>query len=464
MKIFRILVLTVLIFVVVSVAGAYFFLKAFDEEKYKPLIEKKASEAIGREVAIGKIKPGFLFPSELTLELDAISASSQGSQQVDAGQVILKADLLSALVKRQLDFSTAEINNIRVLITEPKKISITGLNVKLNQLRLGLSKSAGEDFSLSAKLVIEKGKISSDYLVKDVSKINASADITEKNINITQAVGYIGDGSVSLTGKVEDYRKTASSSFNLQSKDLKVQDLVPQFDSGASLEGDLSFSGNASFVGFGPDMIKKSLSGSFDAQILNGKIRDLNVLKLALSKISMIPNLVERILVNLPQKYQEALSSNDTKINRMSSSLNIQDQEVKITDALLDAEGFKVEATGSVNFQQYLNLDAWISIPQDLSQSMIKGASELELLADKSGEISIPVNISGTIPEVSVMPDLTYIAKKLARSEAEKYIDKALEGTFKKEGDAEEGEEPKPSEVIGGVLDTIFGGKEKKGD
>jgi hypothetical protein len=67
----------------------------------------------------------------------------------------------------------------------------------------------------------------------------------------------------------------------------------------------------------------KSIVGDGSFDVKDGKLKDLNVLKAVLDKISFIPNFSSSIVANLSESYQAKLNSPDTAINKVSGTFTL---------------------------------------------------------------------------------------------------------------------------------------------
>jgi len=240
---------------------------------------------------------------------------------------------------------------------------------------------------------LTNGRAKFKYLKAPFEDIQVSFNATESNMEIRQMSSNCALGRISLKGRLNNYLEEQLYTADLSVEDLQVSELIPQKalpvigDAGKAiliegrLYGDFSLEGN----GLSPQMLRTSLKADGLLEVREGKIRNLNLLRFVLDKISFIPNLADKIEQNLPPRYQDKIARTETILEKVVLDARIQQGALIFEDASLDADGFLISANGNLDFDQNLVLSADFYIPEDLSASMVESAYEISFLLDQKG-------------------------------------------------------------------------------
>jgi len=172
------------------------------------------------------------------------------------------------------------------------------------------------------------------------------------------------------------------------------------------------------------DMLK-TLSAKGKAKLTNVILDNMNVLRTALDQLNMLPNVVQKLKNNLPEKYSALLDKNYTIFKPINSDFEIKDARIYFNDLLVESDTFYIVSKGSVGMtDQSLGIYANLFIPKDLSGAFINVTPEFAYLADNEGLITMPLEIKGKMPSVSVMPDLNYVLQKLIASKGQELLNR----------------------------------------
>jgi hypothetical protein len=176
------------------------------------------------------------------------------------------------------------------------------------------------------------------------------------------------------------------------------------------------------------DDMLKTLSARGDVRLQNAVLDNMNVLKVALDKLNMLPDLVQKLKDNLPEKYSGLLSRNNTAFKPMNAVFQIKDNRIYFDKFLVESDAFYLTGKGSIGMDQDIEISADLSIPKDLSDAFVNTVPELEYLTDNNGIITMPLEIIGKAPDISVMPNLDYVIKKLFVSKGRGLLNRLLKG------------------------------------
>ncbi|MFH1244993.1 MAG: AsmA family protein, partial [Candidatus Omnitrophota bacterium] len=147
------------------------------------------------------------------------------------------------------------------------------------------------------------------------------------------------------------------------------------------------------------DMLE-TLTAAGTMKMEKAVLENMNVLKAALDKLSMLPDLVQKLKDNLPEKYGGLLSRNYTVFKPVNADFKIRDGKIFFDKLRVESDAFYLVSRGSIGMiDQSLQISSDFFIPKDLSGAFEGVAPELKYLADDDGLITMPLDIKGKIPD-----------------------------------------------------------------
>ncbi|MCX5692818.1 MAG: AsmA-like C-terminal domain-containing protein [Candidatus Omnitrophica bacterium] len=176
------------------------------------------------------------------------------------------------------------------------------------------------------------------------------------------------------------------------------------------------------------DDMLKTLSAKGNAKLQNAVLDNMNVLKAALDKLNMLPGLVQKLKDNMPEKYRDLLDQNYTAFKPINADFEIKDGRIFFDELLVESSAFYLTGKGSIGIEQDIDISVDLFIQKDLSNALINTAPELRYIADDKGLIKMPMEISGKVPDIMVMPDLEYVIQKLFVSKGQELLNRLLKG------------------------------------
>ncbi len=388
-----------------------------------------------------------------------------------------------------IDFSLISLSQLQSSILALKdRASLENLQGKF-QARIKEAKITPAGLSsLMAEGELKEGMLKIRELLLPIA-IQSRFQMTESQIH-KEVSCSLGQGRLSAQANIKDYLAQQDLDVQVDLKDLNLKEVLDQAKQPVKLEGILSgqfqLAGElrrpdfSSGVGvpishevrtsgdLKPEALITAVTGEGTLTMEEGMLKDFNILRIVLDKISIIPDLVEKIEAALPERYKELLTQKDTPLKKVNFQTKIHEGALVIQSAHIEADGFLLQGQGRVGFDQRFSLNGSFSILEDLASSMIGIVPELEYLLDEDKRILIPgLKAAGKIPKLEDFSiDLEYLAQRLlinkGRSELEKALDKVFDrekGSSAPSGDSS----PPPSEekrseqeLIEGILDSIF--------
>lgn len=408
----------------------------------------------GFDLALGYLN------DEKNMKAQGTAALNTEEQSVVLKDASFDADL-SALNLEKLKSSVAALKTVSL----PERVQ--------GQFHLDImNASAGAKglMSLNGRGELKQGSVKLKELNVPITGIDAGVQFTDKDFSMDTLHAGAGKGAVSAQVGIKDYLNGQDFDLTAEIKDLDLSEILDQSQAQVKVQGLVT--GQLKARGQGKDL--NSITGEGDLQIQQAKLKDLNVLKTVLDKISFLPNVASRVEENLPERYKEKLNNKDTDISKLSTGIVISQGILALEPALVQADEFMFSGKCLMEFDARYSLDGDFKIPAELSAAMAKGVAELEYLYDTEGNISLPIHVTGKGPErptFAVTQTAIDMGKNAIRSEGKKQIKKALDKIFGAEespapdqGSPEspapaqpsQEQQSSPSDVIGDIFDNIF--------
>ncbi len=400
----------------------------------------------------------------------------QSNNQISLQGIRVETDL-SHLQIRKTPFHDLLRENLRLEGTPGGKLQVT-----VSQMKAG---PAGL-LDLSAEGQLTDGRVKLEMLGKAFEDIQISFRMTESDLDIQTLSVLYGQGKVAGQGRLNDYLRERNLSYDIRVEDISLAELIPSslmpvLDETAGplkFEGKLfgDFGGEGRLEGNDAASLITSLKGEGALKVREGKLRNINLLKFILDKISFIPHLVNLIESGLPEEYKDKLRKGETSIDRVELSVKMQDGTLFVPEAALSADGFLIAANGQLDFDQNLTLEADFYIPQDLSAAMVMAVDALAYLLNEDNQIHIPLTpYQGMLRDLRIYPDVEDVGRQMiggkGREELRKVIFRALDieeespvsqgGTSSSEGSGHGDQyppqkEPPPEATEGSAEQTII--------
>lgn len=297
--------------------------------------------------------------------------------------------------------------------------------------------------------------------------INLDLRLNGQDVDIRDVSANFASGRAAVSGEVKDFAGAQHYRLDIQSEGILIGDILRQMKQEAPLAGMVGTRFRVSGSGFAD--LQSALEGKGNVVVSDGRLEEINILRLVLSRISLLPDLVSRIEMSLPPKYQEYLQKRDTEFEQIDLAVSVGNQKITIPDIELISEVFTMTARTELDFNQNIKFAGTVFIPADLSAAIVAEVKELEGLLQNDGQIKIPLSpYEGPAASMKVMPDMEYLTKYLllnrGKQEVFKLLDKAIGREEPQPSTEEAPTEQTPQkkqrrpeeELIEGVFDAIF--------
>ncbi len=239
----------------------------------------------------------------------------------------------------------------------------------------------------------------------------------------------IGQGEVSVQASSKSAASGGDNRFSskLGISKIQIADLIklaPKEHRGVPVSGLLS-SITATVEGIAGK--KETTSGTFSAEINNFMIRGYNFMKDLFSTLDAVPALGLKIDEAIPGAYRKLITSEETRLEKLSAKGSINGETIKLASFLADGEGFKVKGEG-VLAPKDIELDVDAILERELVSAIQEKKPKIERFKEQDGTVVFPATIrkKGDSKPV-VIPDVNRILKQQAGEEIKRKAEKALD-------------------------------------
>lgn len=390
------------------------------------------------------------FDPPMKVDVSRINASAKDVSLTEPFSVAIEAALFSdtpdmkaqAKVKLDMASSGALLSDVKIdadlgkisqerlrsslpmLSSVPAWQELKGL-LALDASRIRIGKDGLSD--LEAIVKFSDGSLKLKDVVA-ITGVKVQCLATTAQIDMQEFFMKVGQGQVSGTGSLKDYLTSPTYTGNLTMDGLEIQELLDQSAWPAKGEGIVAGSLRLQGQSFEPKTAMSRLGGEGRFDVSQARIKDINALSLVLSKISVIPNIAQRIEASLPDRFKDKLRSPDTVFSSMRFSVTISEGALRADPLVVAADEFSFEGTGRFGFDQTIDVSGTFAIPADLSASMTAGVPELKYLVDLRNRISLPVAVKGPASAARFSVDTGDLAKRILIAEGTRQLGQILGG------------------------------------
>lgn len=382
--------------------------------------------------------------------------------------------------KASVDLSSLSVDTLRLSLPQLQNLPTFEINSGrlISSIRLfeigqqGLIALEGEGLLVNGLLRIKE-------LAVPIDSIEAKFTMSGSTITLNNMSFSLGKGKVAFSGDVEDYLNGQNYTVKAKAEAVNLAEVLEQSAYPIKVKGLVFGDFEVKGQGFDPKVFLSKLSGKGTFEIREGRLTDMNILKMVLEKVYIVPNLAQTLEASLPERFKEKLRKKDTIVTALKLNVEISNGTIVIEPMNVEADGFVFRGNGKVGFDQSYEFEGIFIIPQDLTSSMIKVVPQMDLLLDQAKQINFPLRVSGKGTSVSFKPDVKSIGVTVIKSKAQQELEKVLKKVFdkNKEENVQDGsQEPSPDiqpaeadssgvteedkkgseKVIRGIIDTIF--------
>lgn len=278
------------------------------------------------------------------------------------------------------------------------------------------------------------GKLALKSVQSPIEKIQLDAVLEKENLAIKNLSADFAQGTVKISGNAEQvFKPNPVSHVNVLLRGMSLRSLLIQpRTQQTQVDGMLSAELNADLRGTTWPVISKSISGTGRLQLTNLALSNFNLVREAFSRLEVIPGVTESLRSKLPPVYRAKVDAPNTVFAPIDLPIRITNGQCTFNSLRLATDHYTLDAQGVIGLDQSLGAQAVLRISPELSTAAVRGVNDLQYLQNPQGQIELPLEVKGVIPNVKVIPDLSYAAQRLAMSKAQElvggYLTKSLQG------------------------------------
>ena len=233
----------------------------------------------------------------------------------------------------------------------------------------------------------------------------------------------------------------------LEIRDLEMDSVIPEaYKKGEYVTGRLSAGANLIFDGANPDVITRSLAGHGTLEIKDGALRNRNLIQEIFDKLSPVLAITTALGGDLPPEVSEMLKGRDTPFQFLRVKYAAQGGRASVSEFRLTHPNYQLSGQGNYGISdKRAEGSMQLAFSRSLSGYLMRKIRELKFLSDPNGQVTIPFRCGGVFPDVSVQPDLSYIASRLLQSGADQLLNRGMERLSKVLGSPKTGTASTPS-------------------
>ena len=227
------------------------------------------------------------------------------------------------------------------------------------------------------------------------------------------------DGSVRGSGsvRVPDH---AAPEFTVRAtmEGLRVTSLLASQGVANADQLDGRLSADVALTGAGRDWqaVRAALRGTGRADVRDGVLRNVNLADQVLGGLTGFGGLTQLVSPRVRERHPGLFRGGDTRFDQLAASVRIADGRAVTDDARLRSRDVAVDGRGTVYLDGRLDLRATFAASPELTRDLIGGVREARALANRAGQLEVPFTISGTVGDVRVRPDSSFVADALQRA------------------------------------------------
>ena len=436
-----------LLLILILIGGgvlAYFWL-TFDPNRYRPYLETKLSELVGMKIRLENLSLGW--ENGLAFKVDGIQIRKSEADVpcLTADTFLLRLDPFS-LLRMQIGLSELKLVRPQVLLVrkrrgqenwtvpeidsapnKSKPVPPGGLALLLSSAKLEDGHLHYRDETQTPALEIELADIEARVERQITGTIDLQAEA--------------GKGMLKFEWKVSSLLSTPYFQGKFTVNQLDLDRLTAPSEPAGEGRGYLGgmVSGNFDFQGSGKEteVILESLDGKGNLEVKQGVLRGVNLPRLVLQRITVLPGLESAVLNSVPEEFRDVFLARDTLFESIQTQVSIKQSRIHLESFLLRSEHYVIEGQGEMNLVGDLTLGARIAFLEKVSEYLVQRVHELSLLSNSKGQIVIPFTLRGRWPAIQVLPDVGDLARRALVSQGTRWLEEGLAALSKKKGESQ---------------------------
>ncbi|MFA5319863.1 MAG: AsmA family protein [Candidatus Omnitrophota bacterium] len=412
-------------------------------------------------------------PFPFTAQARVLSERKNVRLQGNAAFDLATGDVIISGVEGKTDLSELDMKKISALLPAGQGAALPAvlkgtLDIALAKMVAGAKGLVMLDLSLS----LNDGEVQFKELSSPVKYASAVVRITESDVLIKSFSAMAGDGKITVSGKIDGYLTRQAFDINADIQYVKLQQLFAQDKMPVKSEGIVSGQAKIQGKGLDPKFLLPGLSGDVNISVQQAKLKDINILRAAVEKIAVLPQLSATLISGLPDKYKQRFEQTDTQFSKIDLPVKLSGGRAVIGNMLVSGEDFTLTGRTEAGVDGSFLFEGELIVSLDLSALMVKAVKEMAYLLNNDKQLLLPLKISGKAgEETKVEVDAGYIADKLLvngiGTQLINAVDKALNKSGSPSGqeaavssqDSADSKKRSVADMVNGVIGSLIQNK-----
>lgn len=312
---------------------------------------------------------------------------------------------------------------------------------------------AGELAVRDGRVAARASLTSADGALADVPYRNLRGDaawspagLSLKNVSFQALGGAVRGGGSWETAADNSLRLALDAGVESMDVSALLARKFPGFED--RLDGRLSLKAQLRGESKNSSGLPAALEGAGEAQVRSGALKDLNLVRLALARLSGLPGMSR---MRAPPRFAALAERRDTPFDSLTATFTVREGRAASKDLLLSAPEYSLAAEGSIGVDKSMRWEATLLLSPGFTRELAQEYDNVRYIADPKGRLAVPFHIEGTVSHIQARPDVERLEQQLRKSLAA-----AKAGT---PGEGEKEPKKSPRERIQKGLEQLFGKK-----
>ncbi len=265
--------------------------------------------------------------------------------------------------------------------------------------------------------------------------LNLSISIEGKRARVISLKLKAFSGDIAATGESRlEPAAPFNASISFTNLDIKQMLDAQKAKAAGTLRGTLGGNMNVSARGGSFEDMKPTMKGAGRLELTNGKLIGVNIGGEALKKVQNLPAIGNLVPAPVVQNHPELFSNPDTDIQTASLSYVLAGPRITSHDIKVQTVDYNLLGDGWFDMDKNIDMAARIVLSPQFSKELIEQKQQVSFVANRDGQIDIPLQISGQLPKPSILPDVTELAQRAGQHAVQAQGQKYLGKVFGKKG------------------------------
>jgi len=288
---------------------------------------------------------------------------------------------------------------------------------------------------LSADAIFADGRLALAQLRSPLENMDLTASVEGDTMTVKSFSGTLANAGMKGSGRIDGISSAPRTTLRtvMEIRGLKAF-LATIAASDQTIDGNLNITFDGTAAGSAWEEISRTLAGTGTLTLDRGVIVDSNMVRQALGSLTLFPGLGDAVQAAAPE-LRQSMSQNYTLLKPFSQSYRVEGSYIILPELYIATDFFDLRGTAKVSFTGDLSGSGIIRFSPQISGRMIAILPQMQYLADGQGLVQFPIAFKGGAGGFKVIPDMNYIAQKVAIQTAQDaLVDLLTKSSGKKEG------------------------------